>query len=95
MGSHDCEFAFKAKTRAEAEVIAQEHQRQQQYENGHGAYTGHLGTAGIGVQYDPTVFADENAARNWILDRHDKWDVPYLVKYGTDDDWLLAGWCSS
>jgi hypothetical protein len=95
MGSHDCWKTFRATSRDDAAKQAKEFQRQEQHENGHGAYTGHLGTAGIGVQFCAKTFVDEMAAQNWILDNHDKWDAPYLVKIDGGDMWLLGGWCSS
>jgi len=88
-------MTFRADTFAQAKEKAMTFQRQEQYENGHGGYSGHLGTAGVGVQRVLQTFATREAAEEWILDNHKKWDVPMLARIGNTDEWLLAGWCAS
>jgi len=97
MGAYDVSHTINAKGESAAVKAAEAYQRRCQYESGHAAYTGHLGTAGIGVQTHPHIFPDEVEARRWALDHHSKWDVPYLLRYGEPaaDTWLLVGWCSS
>lgn len=94
MGAHTCDHVFKAKDKAEATKKAEAFQRSEQHENGHGPYTGHLGTAGVGVQHVEQTFDTPQAARDYIFDAHRKWDLPMLAKCG-DKYWILAGLCSS
>jgi len=94
MGAHSCDHLFKAKSKEEAEQKAKDFQYQEQHENGHGPYTGHLGTAGIGVQHIAIEFKTPDEAREWILENHNKWDLPMMAKCG-DELWMLAGLCSS
>ena len=95
MGAHTCSYVFKAENKAKAIDYAQDYQRQQQHESGHGAYTGHLGTSGVGVQVLEQTFDSAEAASEWIFDNHNKWDLPMLARCGSDGRWILAGWCSS
>lgn len=95
MGAHTCHHVFQAKTKAEATKKAEAHQGQEQHENGHGPYTGHLGTAGIGVVHCDKVFSSDREAIEWINENHtDKWSLPMLAKCG-EERWVLAGWCAS
>jgi len=99
MGASFESHRFSAKTEAEAIKHAKTYQQQRQHEDGHGPYTGHLGTAGVGVQRrngsQPYLFATVEEAEDWVLEHHNKWDLPYLVKIGKDgDQWMLAGLCS-
>lgn len=94
MGAHTCDHVFEAKSKNEAVKKAEAFQRQEQYENGHGPYSGHLGTAGVGVQLLAIEFATPQAARDHIFDNHRKWDLPMLARCG-DGVWILAGLCAS
>ncbi len=94
MGAHSCVHFIQAETKEEAIKKAEAYQESEQYENGHGAYSGHLGTAGVGVQF-VQEFIDEWSAENWILDHHQKWDLPMLARVKGTDRWVLAGWCAN
>lgn len=95
MGAHTCSHLIKATTKAEAVKKAEAYQAQEQHENGHGPYTGHLGTAGIGATLCDREFSSEREATEWIFENHaGKWELPMLAKCG-DDLWVLAGWCAS
>jgi hypothetical protein len=95
MGAHSSEYTFTAKTRTEAIAAAGEYQRQCQHEYGHGPYTGHLGTAGIGADVLEQQFDTVEAALEYIWGQHDKWDLPMLARISGTDTWVLAGMCAS
>ena len=95
MGAYFEEHKFKAASKPEAITKAHDYQQQQQHESGHGPYTGHLGTAGVGTFSPGQTFKDFDEARAYASERHHKWDLPMLMKVGDGDDWLLAGWCAS
>lgn len=96
MGAHTCCHVIKAASKAEAVKKAEEYQHAERREYGQGAYTGHLGTAGIGVVHCRRTFETLPEAEEWIYENHyDKWALPMLAKVGTGDTWILAGWCAS
>jgi hypothetical protein len=95
VGAHTCSHVVCAKTWTEAVKKAEDYQAAERHENGHGPYTGHLGTAGIGVVKCDRKFASDIEAAEWIFENHhDKWSLPMLARCG-EDRWILAGWCAS
>lgn len=95
MGAYFETHTIRAANKDQAVAAAKEFQRSQQHEHGHSPYGGHLGTAGIGVQLMWKQFDSAQGAADWVVDAHNKNELPYLVKYGTGDEWLLVGWCRS
>jgi hypothetical protein len=95
MGAHNNSYVFEAKDQREAIRKAEAFQRSEIIQYGNDAYGGHLGTSGIGVGKVVTqTFEIPSEAEKYILDRHDKWDRPWLARCG-DNVWILAGWCAS
>lgn len=93
MGAHFCDHVVRASTQEEAVRSAESYQDAERHESGHGAYGGHLGTA-HGIEVLRESFPTVDAARDHIMDSHEKWDSPMLAKCG-EGVWLLAGWMPS
>ena len=68
------------------------------YENGHGAYTGGIGTMGRGISkfWDFDCRTQEEAY-NKLLEEHEKWTPAMAVRFRPDDGrdlWLVGGWAA-
>ena len=94
MGAVFNDHKIVAKNLADAVRAAEAYQQARQYEQGHGPYTGHLGTSGVGVQYSTRRYETYEEACKEIQEMHDKWSRPILARIN-DGTWILAGWCSS
>ena len=95
MGAHNNAYVFEAKDQKDAISKAETFQRSELVQYGNDAYSGHLGTQGVGVGKVVSVaFPTPSEAEKYILDRHDKWDRPWLAHCG-GNVWVLAGWCAS
>lgn len=95
MGAHFNHHTFSALNRTDAIKKAEAYQRHCQDESGHGPYTGHLGTVGVGVTALTSTFASEDDALRHIEEVHSKWDPPILARIQGTDTWILAGLCPS
>lgn len=66
------------------------------YEDGH-SYSGAIGMFGHGIaRWADLDLADENAADDWLLETHQKWDRAIAVSFRRDGEkwWLIGGWVS-
>ena len=81
MGAHDCIAVIVAKSEKEVRAQWTEMQENAAEEDGHGAYSGTCATMrGRPHLYDDKL-ANEDAARDFVLKRHDKWDPAVAVSF--------------
>lgn len=95
MGAEFCEHQLTAHGWDGAGASAVAKQVRDQHEYGHGAYTGHLGTVSGVNAAGRLEFESYEAAREYIQDKHQKWEPPMLVRIKGTNGYLFAGWMPS
>ena len=71
-----------------------------QWENGHSAYSGGIGTFGHGFNLShlkDKPFSSRCIAEDYILDHHEKWQSALVVTFKEKGKqyWMIGGWAAS
>jgi hypothetical protein len=81
MGAHDCLTVFKTDSEAKVRKGWALMQEDAAEEDGHGSYSGTCATMRGKPRFHDKKLAGEDAARDFVLENHDKWDAAIAVSF--------------
>ena len=93
MGANFQEFQLPQESKESARLQFGKMQDEDRYENGHGAYSGGVGTC-AGLAFHEKEFDTIEEARDYVEERAEKWGNAVAVRVKGRGGWFVGAWCA-